>query len=65
MCGVGEGGLELRLRLPDGAIFHGLLRVPSGNVGDEDVCVAVGWLLIQKLPRQSRIGNVLLRKGGL
>lgn len=65
MCGLGAGSLELRLRLPDGAIFYGLLVVPAGNVGDEDVCVAIGWLLIQKLPRQSCIGNVLLCKGGL
>lgn len=65
LVSVREGGPELRLRSLNGAVFHMLLLAPAGNVGIGVTHVAVGWLLIRELPRQSCVGNVLLRKRGL
>lgn len=62
---MGEGRLEPRLRSPDAAVFHGFLLAPAGNVGNVEAHVAIGCVLIQKLPRKICIRNLLLLEGGL
>ena len=55
----GEGPLGLRLRLSDGAILRGLLEDPAGSGGVEMLHVAVDWLFIRGVQRQSRVGDAV------
>ena len=57
--GLREGPLGLRLRLSDGAVHCGLLKDPAGRGVVEMLHVAVGWLFIRGVQRQSCVGDAV------